>query len=356
MRPIKFDREELYDHVWSQPVSHLAADWNVKSWHIKKWCKDLEVPMPEQGHWARLQHGWQVERKPLSPLSPDKVVEILPKTSPPETESVDFQAEKGLSFSVPDRLINPDKLVAAAEKSLAANPGDGDMVRTNAGELSIRVSRKNIGRALRIMDTLVKCWKRRCYRIECREWETLIHLREVTQRIILREVQKVRRVKQTAIYGRELEPTGLLAIRMDWWGGREWRDGAKLLEEQILDILNHMELSARQIERERAVKPLIGKELVEIEDMEEPEADDEVDEPMAETQSTPVIYGSLPASLRHLIADAEQWRQLKVVDEYLAALFASRQHTPEFLKWLAWAQAERKKADPIYINPGSGTV
>lgn len=60
-------REELYNAVWSRPVSHLVAKWGVKSGDIKRWCYESDIPMPEQGNWARLKHGKPVEQPPLPP-------------------------------------------------------------------------------------------------------------------------------------------------------------------------------------------------------------------------------------------------------------------------------------------------
>ncbi|SHL96237.1 hypothetical protein [Mucilaginibacter sp. OK098] len=60
-----FSREELYEHIWSKPVSKLEAELSLSNWDIKQWCKKLEVPLPPVGHWSRIQFGKPVERIPL---------------------------------------------------------------------------------------------------------------------------------------------------------------------------------------------------------------------------------------------------------------------------------------------------
>ncbi|MGY3214482.1 hypothetical protein [Mucilaginibacter sp. HD30] len=126
---------------------------------------------------------------------------------------------------------------------------------------------------------------------------------------------------------RQLKPTGRLAFRMDWWGGREWKDSKRPLEEQILDILNHMELSARQLERERAKPDRVIPAMINEE---------------AETAAAPP-----DGDFEQLLADAQRWKQLKVLDEYLAALFASAEHSPEFLSWFQTIRQQRLNADPL---------
>lgn len=334
MKLTALTRVELYDRVWSKPISHLVIEFGVKGWDILKRCRQLNVPLPEQGHWARLKHGKLVEQTPLPAAEPTDTgeVEMVTATEIAEPElPLRLPSETAFSFNVPDRLIKPDKLIQAAEVGLGKPPwGRLGMVRTDDDQISIRVMPSNTGRALRIMDTLIKCWRRRGYRIEIHERQTFIYLREVRQRVHLYEICKtLPKAKRDDI--RDLKPTGRLAFRMDWWGGRDWRDGTRLLETQILDILNHMELSARQLERER----------------ERPPEQPEIRQPEVFLNQTRKPSLPLSDDLHNLIADARRWKALKLVDEYLAALFTVKPHTPEFLAWLAQTQKQRMDADPL---------
>lgn len=203
------------------------------------------------------------------------------------------------------------------------------MAETGYDHFPIRVTPANIGRALRIMDTLIKCWRRRGYRIVLKDRQAFIYLREIRQRVHLYETCKSL-PKAHEDERRQLKPTGRLAFRLDWWGGRDWRDGGKPLEDQIKDILDHMELSARQLEREREKPPVKRQPVVSAETV--------------RTNDSQPVYSP---DFKALLNDAKRWKQLKLVDEYLAALFAARDHTPEFLEWLAWAKQQRQIADPL---------
>jgi hypothetical protein len=356
MEALGFSREELYELVWAKPVSKLEQELTVSNWDIKQWCKKLEVPLPPVGHWARIQFGKPVERIPLPPLSPDTEKGLVKTETSPEPDlrgsrqvhepPILFPGEKELSFAVPDRLVNPDKLITAAEhtlRSLVKPNSDFGTVHTELGQLNIRVAPGNINRALRIMDTLVKCWRRRGYRIEFDGRDTLVCRRKVEQRVRLWEIT-TKRPKET-LHGYQLyDPTGKLAFKMEYYLGREWRDGKQFLEDQILDILNHMEVAARQLEKSWA------------EQAEKDAAREAAKQPTAvkrdaianeETVAGAGRVRKKKKKFKKLLREAKRWKELKVLDEYLAEVFYRSEHTPEFLEWMAWAKQERDAADPL---------
>jgi hypothetical protein len=357
MKTLDLTREELYTLVWAKPVSRLATELGVKSWDIVKRCKQLTIPLPEQGHWARIQHGNPVEQTPLPPLPSEVTVsEIATGTEDTRVDQssrqtplvpeppILFPGEKELSFAVPDRLINPDKLIIAAEytlRSLAKPNSEFGTLHTGLGQLNIRVAPGNINRALRIMDTLVKSWRRRGYRIEFDGRDTLVCRRKVEQRVRLWEIT-TKRPKET-LHGYQLyDPTGKLAFKMEYYLGREWRDGKQFLEDQILDMLNHMEVAARQLEKGWA-------EQAEKDAAREVEQQQMVENPVVvsdkETAITTVKVRKKKKKFKQLLKEAKRWKELKILDEYLAALFLTQPHTPEFLEWLARMQKLRINAD-----------
>lgn len=61
-------REELYEQVWSQPMTKVAAEYGVTGTALKKTCDRHHIPTPERGYWAKLEHGKPVKKEPLPPL------------------------------------------------------------------------------------------------------------------------------------------------------------------------------------------------------------------------------------------------------------------------------------------------
>jgi hypothetical protein len=60
-----YDRETLYDQVWSQPVQVVAKSYGVSGVALAKTCRKLQVPVPPRGYWARIRNGQKVRRPPL---------------------------------------------------------------------------------------------------------------------------------------------------------------------------------------------------------------------------------------------------------------------------------------------------
>lgn len=47
-------REELYQLVWSQPMTKVAEQFDVSGSYMARVCSILNVPRPERGYWAKL--------------------------------------------------------------------------------------------------------------------------------------------------------------------------------------------------------------------------------------------------------------------------------------------------------------
>ena len=66
MKNIKLTRKELYDLVWSTPLSKLSLKYALSCDGIKKVCKEFEVPIPENGYWFKLKYNKDVQVEKLN--------------------------------------------------------------------------------------------------------------------------------------------------------------------------------------------------------------------------------------------------------------------------------------------------
>jgi hypothetical protein len=55
-------RRELYDLVWSKPITKLAADFGISDVGLAKICDRYRVPSPPRGYWAKLEAGKKVKQ------------------------------------------------------------------------------------------------------------------------------------------------------------------------------------------------------------------------------------------------------------------------------------------------------
>src|SRR3546814_2566640 len=63
-----FTREELYELVWSKPMTHLAKDFALSDVALHKICRKHAIPNPPLGWWAKKAAGKPVKRTPLPRL------------------------------------------------------------------------------------------------------------------------------------------------------------------------------------------------------------------------------------------------------------------------------------------------
>ena len=63
-------RDELYQLVWSKPMTKVAEQFHVSSTYMARVCALLNVPRPERGHWAKLAVGKAPSPEPLPEARP----------------------------------------------------------------------------------------------------------------------------------------------------------------------------------------------------------------------------------------------------------------------------------------------
>lgn len=67
-------REELYELVWSMPMTKVAEKFSVSGSYMARVCSVLGVPRPQRGYWAKLEVGKAPPRPALlEPLPGDQL-------------------------------------------------------------------------------------------------------------------------------------------------------------------------------------------------------------------------------------------------------------------------------------------
>jgi hypothetical protein len=57
MEQITLTRTELYDLVWKEPMLLLSKRFTISDTGLRKTCKRLNFPIPQQGHWQKIKFG-----------------------------------------------------------------------------------------------------------------------------------------------------------------------------------------------------------------------------------------------------------------------------------------------------------
>lgn len=171
---VTLTRKELYDKVWNTPMTKLAKEFNLSDNGLRKICKNFDIPIPPVGHWQKVQYGKKLNVTPLLKSNEEKEIKInideAKSNNSNENPSRNLAIEKirnntSLIFKVGDRLSKPDEIVIKAQSNLVTKKVSNSYeqvkgtISTDRGLPSIIVTPKNVSRALRILDNLIKNFK-----------------------------------------------------------------------------------------------------------------------------------------------------------------------------------------------------
>ena len=62
-----YDRERLYAEVWAEPTQKVAERYGISDVALAKVCRQLQVPKPPRGYWAKKTSGRPVPGRPKLP-------------------------------------------------------------------------------------------------------------------------------------------------------------------------------------------------------------------------------------------------------------------------------------------------
>jgi len=83
-------RKELYDLVWSKPMSTLAQEYGLSDRGLAKLCERSNIPGPPRGYWAKKEAGQKVKQPPFHPTPKGKLdkISINGNPLPPAVKTV----------------------------------------------------------------------------------------------------------------------------------------------------------------------------------------------------------------------------------------------------------------------------
>ena len=65
-------REELYELVWSKPMTQVAKELGISDVRLGRICRERDIPKPQRGYWANLTSSApKKKRQYLKPPLPD---------------------------------------------------------------------------------------------------------------------------------------------------------------------------------------------------------------------------------------------------------------------------------------------
>lgn len=73
---LKLTRKELYNLVWSKPLTHIAKEYGFSDNGIRKICIKNNIPLPKAGYWAKIKRNKKVKKERLLQLSNNPEIKL----------------------------------------------------------------------------------------------------------------------------------------------------------------------------------------------------------------------------------------------------------------------------------------
>ena len=357
-------RSELYDLVWTRPLSKLAPRFGVSDVGLAKICFKYRVPRPWRGYWAQRAAGKRIRRPKLPALRPDEEQSLgtikfkrraeRAEATGPVAEQERYEAQHPIR--VPKRLSSkPHPLVQGTRGWYQAE--SGSRMRQSTQRLDLRVDRKSLSRALRIMDTLLKALERRGFRVIAKAGEkprTIVKVNGAELCIRLEERRRQVRIPPStadqmlagsdswmARSRLELEYTGQLVLRIDqFWPQnvrKSWGDGKR---QRVEDLLNRFIVGFVRAAEAKKAQDREWEERRRLREEAERRRLEEIRR--AEEQRR---------RAEQLATDAALWAKAQQIREFVAAVrdgaIKEGRVSDGLSEWVAWAEDQVAQLDPL---------
>lgn len=272
---ISLHRHELYDLVWSEPMTRLAGKYGFSDVWLAKICKKYNIPRPGRGYWAKKKAGERVAVTRLPKRADDPIIDICiyparsSKEKEPRSNLLAGQVPKNIV--VADVLTSPHPLIKETAKVLASSEADDTgIIALSVGDcLDVRVSRECVDRALRILDSLLKALLTIGVTIAVSQGSTIVNIGNESLEIRLYEALTRRRIKAIehnlegyyrfgySLYADRAIPSGILVLTINdkefSYGSthrRTWKDTeARRLEDCLSSFVSGL-IKAANIKNE----------------------------------------------------------------------------------------------------------
>ena len=248
-------------------------------------------------------------------------------------------------IKVPIRLTNPDILVIQTKAHLEtlkpySSHGLESNVESHVGFLAVDVTKGNISRMMRFVDSFIKLLNKRGHSVKVSGGRaTFVTIDDERLQIKFREKCKRQKIIGDAWRSTALVPTGQLSVKlMHLYKTIEWVDNRKQLEEQLVSIVASLELHAENEKADKVKWQLARAEQKRLQDIEDRRKAAKVAE---------------QAKVELLLHHSGQWNISQNLDQFITHIMSlqTEEEIPsEVQYWLSWAKGIQESIDPLAVG------
>ena len=341
-------RKQLYELVWSKPMTQLSKEFGLSDNGLRKICKKFDIPLPQVGYWSKIQHGKKVKKQKLAYF--DKWVNTKITINEKEADGEEHyltkltrrvkEIENACSklLPVPEELTSPHYLVKAAQLSFKQKKKQTswrhlpECIYTGSGIISISVQKHNVPRALRIINTFIKMAELRGHKIAIENNSTFIIIDDEKYNFRMRETHKRQDVSDHSWRTTELVPIDKLSFKHDDYPQKEWVEGSTALEQFLPKVLAYFELKSISDKAQREYYRLA---------QEESERQREIERKLKAQRDWELSKQNM------LLSQAQEWRKADDLRQFIATIEKASNNSVKTREWLKWAKEVLIKIDPL---------
>jgi hypothetical protein len=342
MEEFRISRKDLYQKVWSTPLTQLAKIYKISDVGLRKKCIKNDIPLPKVGHWSKIQHGKKVKKTSLPNPQEQKQITLFIRDDngtsydPTIDDRIRIKHEITNNFKEylepSRRLSNTHDLIKAGKLHLDSKEANYDkQVSSDSSRfLSITSSRSMISEALRVFNSFIRLAESRGHQIKIVNHSTVISIDEIEIKIDIRERQKrvIDETMSSHFVSHKNVPSGILTFRRDDYRKREWDNSKKSIEEQFPSIFANLEAYAineklRRIEAEKARVKRDAEVKIRLEQYEQKVSEF--------------------TKFNQLVEEAARWQKAEMIRSYINQMESA---SPD-PAWLLWARKKADWVDPI---------
>jgi len=219
-------RDDLFNQVWSNPMTKVANDYGLSDVGLKKICKRHKIPVPGRGYWAKVVHDKNVQVKTLSTQNDPKLEKIAIYASAKSRLSPEVQQrieEVTWRENQPENKINlsssPNEshpVVLRMKKKLdSKKPDNNNLINSKAPDLiSCSISVESKFRLFSFLNTFLFAMESRGHKIEAGKISVAININgeRLPIKITEQTAQPLHGVSSTSL---QFKPNGNLVFHID---------------------------------------------------------------------------------------------------------------------------------------------
>ena len=171
-------RQNLFEMVWSQPMTKLAAQFKISDVALTKICRRHEIPVPGRGFWARVAAGYPLKRPELRLPSRPELEEIRifgssyarvkPEIREAERDAKAIESAADRKIIVNQRLDDLHPVAQATLQRLRKAKANNHGVVASFGPdlFRVAVSPVQVDRSIRILNAMARAAAERGMSVE----------------------------------------------------------------------------------------------------------------------------------------------------------------------------------------------